>query len=170
MESNLLEAAPGRLKALLEREEQLYADLVSVCEKEQGAILRWCTGDLNACTREKEELTLEIGVVQKHREQVINELSEILGSGKSVSLPELADLLEDPFPGWLRAASSRFEAAAARLAELNEHNKRLLSDGLRVITSACELVRNASGFPSTYKPTGTICSSGESGRLLRGTA
>ncbi len=170
MEDRLLESLLDRFKELLDREEDLCTDLISLCEKEQRAILEWCASDLIVYTREKEELVLNLGNVQNQREQVLGQLREILGFGETVPVSEIAGALDDPFSRWLQAAASRFEAAGSRLAQLNERNKRLLADGLRVIRGACELVKNASGFNSIYKSSGTMCSHGGNGRFLRGKA
>jgi flagellar biosynthesis/type III secretory pathway chaperone len=170
MKNDTGEVALNRLVDLLEREERLCMGLISLCRREKTAIVHWRTEELKVCASEKESLMLELDDLQEHRGRTLNELRVALSLDGRATLPELSGMVEEPFSSRLHAGAFRLAAAAKHLAELNEKNEGLLADGIRLIRGAYELLKKASGFPTTYQPTGRICSHGESGRLLRGTA
>jgi len=158
-----------KLIKLLEGEIGLYGSLLLVLQKEKRAIVDSSLEGLNRATKEKENLVLEIRILEEERSRIHQQLAERLQEAPhEITLTRLAGLADDPEASQLSTCQSSLSALMQSIQEINNANKTLVSHSLRLIRGSLNLLSHSRGSGQTYFRDGQMRESARGGQVLSG--
>ena len=133
------------LVSTLEREDQLYTDLIPIQEKKTRAIV---ANDLDAIGKladEEQQLVDEVGILETKRTRITNDIATVLGKPQgTMKLEQIVQTLKNqPLEQKkLRDLHDRLRRTVARLQELNAQNKELLDQVLEMVEFNMNVIRS----------------------------
>ena len=138
------------LITLLSQESSEYKKLLDLLAAEESAVLQGKTETVQAITKQKETLALELRVLEEARATLMGRLAALFD--EPVELLTLARLAEEApveHAPALKALQSELSELMGRLSEANRRNGFLLERALALLTT---LVTQ----PPTYEPSGRL--------------
>ncbi len=147
----------------------VYQGLLPVIQNEKAAAIASRFEELIAFTAEKEELLARLKPVEKRREQLLDQIGQLLPSlQKPLTLTQLAAHARQPYDQRLRDV----QKALTRVVESVQHAN---TESCMIFTHCQKWARNTMGFfehwmkaADLYGATGNLCNRRGSGRLVSG--
>ena len=124
------------LVSTLEREDQLYTDLIPIQEKKTRAIVANDLDTIGKLADEEQKLVDEVGILEAKRTRITNDIATVLGKPQgTMKLEQIVQTLKNqPLEQKkLRDLHDRLRRTVARLQELNVQNKELLDQVLEMV-------------------------------------
>lgn len=151
--SALLEPRVDQLLHLLSQEEQLYAELLSIGQQEQSAILGNDPAALHTLVSQKERVIDQIARVETERQAWIAAWAAAAGAEATPTLAELAHRVPPHEMGRVNAVRDALLRRIRDVAEMNYRNGQLLNGALRIVNRSIEVYSRVGG-DGGYAPSG----------------
>lgn len=129
----------------LDREDQLYADLIPIQEEKIRAIVANDLDALRRLSNDEQQLVDEVGSLEKKRVRVINDVATVLGKvSGTMNLEQIIQTLkgQPKEQKQLQELHDRLRRTVARLQELNIQNKKLLNEALKMVEYNMNVIRS----------------------------
>lgn len=133
------------LVSTLEREDQLYTDLIPIQEKKTRAIVANDLDTIGKLADEEQKLVDEVGILEAKRTRITNDIATVLGKPQgTMKLEQIVQTLKNqPLEQKkLRDLHDRLRRTVARLQELNVQNKELLDQVLEMVEFNMNVIRS----------------------------
>ena len=121
---------------VLDREKEIYENLIPVSEKKTGILVRGDLKELESVTQEEQQLIEKAAALGKKREEVIANIGLVLNKKpESLDLASLTRLLEKQPDEQKKLAQihDSLKNVMRRLVAINEKNKNLIENSLEMI-------------------------------------
>ena len=120
----------------LEKENEIYTNLLPIQEKKKKTIIVNDLKTLQEITKEEQEVIQQIGTLERKRQEVITNIGMVLNRDpNTLDLPALIKLLEKQ-PEEKKRLSVVYDSlkkTVHRLVDLNKLNKALIEESLEMI-------------------------------------
>lgn len=151
----------------LSRETELYQSVLAVIDKEKAAAVQSELIALNEAAGEKEKIMAELGENDEKRRRLVTQLAEDLKCPlQELTLRKLSQMVDEPFAGRLRRASTNLSSVVARVREANQLAKQLFEHSQSLLGSAFNLLNELLSQNTVYHRTGNIRSSCSTGKCV----
>ena len=155
------------LLASLDREAEIYQDLLLLLQREKQVLAGPTLQDLDECNREKETLICKAGTLGETRRLLLEKLAEELKIPfEELTLRRLGGMIKEPFSHEVKSRRSTLLSLFHSIRETNEFNESLINHSLNCVTGSLSLLSNLVSSGSTYLDTGHIRA--RNNELLRG--
>ncbi len=148
-----------RLIDTLNKETELYKELLSLLQEERRLLSRRRGEELQRIASKIESLVFKIKGVEDARRGCVEAIGENLGIGEDggdgIRLSRIIDSIEQPYRSILKQIQSNLLSITGSIKELNMENGIVIKRGMDYIQSAFLFLREMSTF-ETYKPTGRM--------------
>jgi len=126
---------------VLNYENKLYRQLLSMAESKTGIIINGELESLQNLIGKEQKLTDELGKLNDVREQIIEQIAAGLGKNpRELKLSELEGLLQGEQAGKLSAVRERLKDVIGRLAAKNDLNQNLIQNALDYVNFTLNLI------------------------------
>ena len=146
--------ASSNLAEVLDREADLYEDLLGLLHEEEAALIAGNTRVVGECLARTETLVLKLRLLETSRETLVSQLTARRDA-------RLRDLPE-PVPSALARARGRLEATLPTVDVMNRRVSALLRRALTLFDVTLEFIREAAGLNRHYTADGEITRSAPS--------
>lgn len=133
------------LVSTLDREDQLYTDLIPIQEKKLRAIVANDLDTIGKLADEEQTLVDEVGILEAKRMRITNDIATVLGKPQgTMKLEQIVQTLKNQPDEQkkLRELHDRLRRTIARLQELNVQNKELLDQVLEMVEFNMNVIRS----------------------------
>jgi flagellar biosynthesis/type III secretory pathway chaperone len=156
-----------QLLGLLRRETELYQSLLAVIDREKAAAVRAELTALNEAALEKEKIMAALRESDAERHRLVTRLAEDLKYPlQELTLKKLSQLVDEPFAGRLRRASTNLSSVVARVREANQLAKQLFEHSQSLLRSAFNVLNELLSPNTVYYSSGNIRSSNSTGKCV----
>jgi len=158
-----------QLLGILGRETELYRALSTVMKNERHAAIQSDLTPLIEAQREKENILINLDLLEEQRQKQVKRLANILGYlPKDMNLTMISQLVGEPFAGRLKQAGSDLSAFFDSLQIANQSNKQLFEHSRELLAGSLRLLGELKTPPSIYYRTGNIQNKPASGKCVCG--
>ena len=129
----------------LNREEQLYADLIPIQEDKLRAIVANDLAAIGRLSDEEQKLVDEVGVLETKRIRIANDIATVLGKPPgAMKLENMIDALKNQpkEQNILQELHDRLRRTISRLQDLNIRNKELLNQAMEMVEFNMNVIRS----------------------------
>ena len=129
----------------LNREEQLYADLIPIQEDKLRAIVANDLAAIGRLSDEEQKLVDEVGVLETKRILIANDIATVLGKPPgAMKLENMIDALKNQPKEQkiLQELHDRLRRTISRLQDLNIRNKELLNQAMEMVEFNMNVIRS----------------------------
>lgn len=145
-----------RLVTILADLLKLYQKLLELSEKKQKTLVAVQAAELDAITRQEEQIVIEIGKMEALRKSIIREID--VAENQGIQNMTLSQICELPIPdteigNLLKDINKEFNEVTKKLQAANERNTRLIEQALSFINFNVNLLTQTTVGP-TYAPQG----------------
>lgn len=129
----------------LNREEQLYADLIPIQEDKLRAIVANDLAAIGRLSDEEQKLVDEVGVLETKRIRIANDIATVLGKPPgAMKLEKMIDALKNQPKEQkiLQELHDRLRRTISRLQDLNIRNKELLNQAMEMVEFNMNVIRS----------------------------
>ena len=129
----------------LNREEQLYADLIPIQEDKLRAIVANDRAAIGRLSDEEQKLVDEVGVLETKRIRIANDIATVLGKPPgAMKLENMIDALKNQPKEQkiLQELHDRLRRTISRLQDLNIRNKELLNQAMEMVEFNMNVIRS----------------------------
>ena len=129
----------------LNREEQLYADLIPIQEDKLRAIVANDLAAIGRLSDEEQKLVDEVGVLETKRIRIANDIATVLGKPPgAMKLENMIDALKNQPKEQkiLQELHDRLRRTISRLQDLNILNKELLNQAMEMVEFNMNVIRS----------------------------
>ncbi len=129
----------------LNREEQLYADLIPIQEDKLRAIVANDLAAIGRLSDEEQKLVDEVGVLETKRIRIANDIATVLGKPPgAMKLENMIDALKNQPKEQkiLQELHDRLRRTISRLQDLNIRNKELLNQAMEMVEFNMNVIRS----------------------------
>ncbi len=129
----------------LNREEQLYADLIPIQEDKLRAIVANDLAAIGRLSDEEQKLVDEVGVLETKRIRIANDIATVLGKPPgAMKLENMIDALKNQPKEQkiLQDLHDRLRRTISRLQDLNIRNKELLNQAMEMVEFNMNVIRS----------------------------
>ena len=129
----------------LNREEQLYADLIPIQEDKLRAIVANDLAAIGRLSDEEQKLVDEVGVLETKRIRIANDIATVLGKPPgAMKLENMIDALKNQPKEQkiLQELHDRLRMTISRLQDLNIRNKELLNQAMEMVEFNMNVIRS----------------------------
>ena len=129
----------------LNREEQLYADLIPIQEDKLRAIVANDLAAIGRLSDEEQKLVDEVGVLETKRIRIANDIATVLGKPPgAMKLENTIDALKNQPKEQkiLQELHDRLRRTISRLQDLNIRNKELLNQAMEMVEFNMNVIRS----------------------------
>ncbi len=145
-----------RLIDTLNKETELYKELLSLLQEERSLLGRRRGDELQRIASKIESLAFKIKGVEDVRRGCVEAIGENLGiGGDGIKLSRIIESVGEPYRSILKHIQSNLLSITGSIKELNVENGIVIRRGMDYIQSAFLFLKEISTF-ETYKPTGRI--------------
>lgn len=156
-----------QLLGLLSQETGLYHSVLAVLDKEKEAAVRSELNALNEAGIEKEKILTTLRETDLQRRRLVSCLAENLGYQlQDLTLKKLSQLVDEPFAGQLRQASTDLLEVLTRVQEANLRSQHLFAHSLALLRGAFIFLNELDSSNPVYYRTGNIHSSNSTGKCV----
>lgn len=127
-----MESLLAELKSVLEKEEYVLEQLLSIAREHNRALRQLDSGVLYSITRKEEELAAALGREECRREKICGELARELNLSGAAVLSEFISRAPFPYNKDLSRLLEDMRSIAGDLAAVNEINALLTRQAMRV--------------------------------------
>lgn len=136
----------------LEQEEKYYVQLLEVVKRKTPVIVKGDLEGITAITREEQPLVDKIGNLDKHRLEVLTDISIVLNKKEEdLTIPNIISLLQKQ-PAQQKQLSEvydRLRVVISEMKRINEQNKNLIELSLDMVQFDLDLIRASKKAPET---------------------
>ena len=158
-----------KLIGLLESQTGLYSSLLTVLQAEKAAALNSDLEPLNRAVKEKENVLLEIRILEEQRLNMLNQVAGFIGKPtRQLTLKRLAQQLPDPYAEQVRTCRSNLISLTQSIQELNNSNRKLFRRSLELVKGSINLLGSLRSPAPVYCQAGKLGTATSSGRVLSG--
>jgi flagellar biosynthesis/type III secretory pathway chaperone len=158
-----------KLIELLESQKHLYAGLLKVLQEEKAAAVNSHLEALNRAVKEKENVLLEIRILEEQRIKMLNQVAAALGLPVGgLTLKRLAQKAPHPYAGRVTACRSSLLSLTQSIQEINNSNRRIFKRSLQLVRGSINLLGNLRAPAPVYGQTGKLGNAAAGGRVLSG--
>jgi len=159
---------------LLDEEAACYQEMQRVLTDEEASMSFTRKEPFEQVQNEKELLVAKLQRLEESRKMLIGQLSEAyLTNGKSITISQLANLVEPPTRQHLLDRAGRLRSIIGDVNEKNRHNQLMINQYLDLINGSLKLLTNLIEDSSIYQKPGTHQTSvgyhAGGGRIICGT-
>ncbi|MDY7031205.1 MAG: flagellar protein FlgN [Thermodesulfobacteriota bacterium] len=141
----------------LDKETDLYQDLLQLLQKEKRALVDLSLDDLNECNKEKETLILQARALEESRQYGLRKLAEFLDiPSDKLTLSYLSDRIDEPYSKEVKSRRSNLLSLFHSIKDINKTNESLMNHSLDCVTGSLSLLGNLVSTGSTYLHTGRL--------------
>ena len=129
----------------LNREEQLYADLIPIQEDKLRAIVANDLAAIGRLSDEEQKLVDEVGVLETKRIRIANDIATVIGKPPgAMKLENMIDALKNQPKEQkiLQELHDRLRRTISRLQDLNIRNKELLNQAMEMVEFNMNVIRS----------------------------
>ena len=129
----------------LNREEQLYADLIPIQEDKLRAIVANDLAAIGRLSDEEQKLVDEVGVLETKGIRIANDIATVLGKPPgAMKLENMIDALKNQPKEQkiLQELHDRLRRTISRLQDLNIRNKELLNQAMEMVEFNMNVIRS----------------------------
>ncbi|MCH5252753.1 MAG: flagellar protein FlgN [Lachnospiraceae bacterium] len=129
----------------LDKEEQLYGELIPVEEEKTRAIIANDLKSLEEITIREHELVDKTTALENKREQVATDIATVLGKDpKVITLEQIAQALKNQPKDQekLQEVHDRLRKTVTRLQQINNQNKELLEETMEMVEFNMNVIRS----------------------------
>lgn len=122
------------LTKVLERETQIYTELLTLVKETQQALIDNHMDGLNKCLDAKQELLAKAAKLEEMRQNHLDQLLEIFQLEREKgNLTNLIERVPQEFKGKLTACQQQLQQLVDDINEINRQNEVLIKDSLKFI-------------------------------------
>lgn len=136
----------------LEQEEVLYTRLLEISKRKTSVIVKGDLEGITAVTQEEQPLVDKIGNLDKHRLEVLTDISIVLNKKEEeLTIPNIIALLkkQPEQQKQLSKVYDRLKTVISDMRQTNEQNASLIQLSLDMIQFDLDLLRSAKKAPET---------------------
>jgi flagellar biosynthesis/type III secretory pathway chaperone len=142
---------------ILRRETELYQAMSSVMDKEKHATVQSDLVALNEAEIEKENILVALGLLEKHRLDLVVALADTLGqSSRELNLAGIIQVADEPFARRLKQARFELSTIVESVQVANQRNKQIFEHSRELIRGSYNLLSEMVAPNSIYYRTGTV--------------
>ncbi len=154
---------------LLEAETDIYHSLLAVLNRERDAVIDSRFDELNKVSKEKENLFLQIRILEEQRMQIIDKLAGMFEcSAQDLTLSRLSALVEERYAVQLDKYRLNMSALIQDIETLNRQNRDIVSHSLELVNGSISILENLMASNRVYYNTGQVQSRNYSGKVISG--
>lgn len=141
-------SASASLAEVLDREADLYEDLLRLLHEEEAALIAGNTRAVGDCLARTETLVLQLRLLENSRETLVTQITG-RRNARLGEVPETA-------AGSLGRARARLETTLPTVDVMNRRVTALLQRALRLFDTTLDLIRDAAGLNHQYTAAGAL--------------
>ena len=145
------------LKKILEKEVSIYREVLRLEEEKGESIINRDGKQLEAVTREQENLLKSIGSLEEERITVIKEYSRqnhLEDLGRPVTLKDVVTLMDEDSAHTLMGLGLQLKRKLQKLGRMHETNQVLIQDNLEFFNLLISGLKDAVAIDDGYGPGG----------------
>src|SRR6056297_2176031 len=145
------------LKKILEKEVSIYREVLRLEEEKGESIINRDGKQLEAATREQENLLKSIGTLEEERISVIEEYSRqnhLDDLGRPVTLKDVVSLMDEDSAHTLLGLGMELTRHMQKLGRRHETNQVLIQDNLEFFSLLISGLKDAVSMDDGYGPQG----------------
>lgn len=151
---------------VLDYENKLYGQLISIAESKTGVIVKGDTEQLQVLVGKEQKLIGELGKLKDVREQIIGQISKSIGiQSEEMTLTKLADMLPQDQSQRLIQIRDRLQETIGQLTAKNDLNQQLIQNALDYVDFSLNLLTQPAPQAPQYGRKGTETNTKGSGIL-----
>lgn len=132
-----MDAAPERIKDMLEQQVSGYRELLDLLQKERRRLIDLDWEAIKELSKQKDTVVLKLRLLEEERVRLTEGFCFDGHDGTSLSLRELEARTGDPA---FRTLRSRLLCLLQSISELNEFNRILIDRSLSVVNGSLEAI------------------------------
>ena len=157
----------NKFLCMLEDETDFYRSLLLVAQKENRAIVDLKLKKLNEVVKEKENLFMDIQILEKQRLCILEEIANTIGCQyQGLTLSKLSQLIEEPYSTKLNTCRSNLLVLTQTIQKVNNRNKNLIVHSLKLVRGSLALLDNLITPIPVYCRTGKTQINDQSGKVI----
>jgi len=154
---------------LLEAETDIYRSLLGVLNRERDAVVDSRFEELNEASKEKENLLLQIRILEEQRIQITEKLAGMFECPTwDLTLSRLSALVEKEYAVQLDKYRTNMSVLIRDIENLNNQNRELVSHSLDLVNGSISILERLMASERIYHNTGQLQSRNYSGRVFSG--
>ncbi|CUH94439.1 hypothetical protein P22_0505 [Propionispora sp. 2/2-37] len=124
----------ARLTALLAEILEVYRTILTLSQRKKDTLIAGQVKELEEITRQEETLILQVGRLEKERQQVMAEIRQVNGlQDEELTLVQVKDLVDASTAGRLETGSEELRSVLRDLKSMNELNTKLLQRAIAFV-------------------------------------
>jgi len=138
---------------ILEKEADLYEQLLRFCKEEKTVIIKGDLKALEKIVKKQEDIFFQLQVWEKARGLLMNSLKEILSLSKELTLSRLIKKVNRPFSSQLKKVQKKIISLIKDIKETNKTNISLITYSIRFVEDCFNFLAGVEEVP-VYTPEG----------------
>lgn len=159
----------NELLRVIGRESEIYRSMLAVIEKERKAAVQSDLTVLNIAAEEKEDILVNLGIVEEQRTRLVTEMAETLGyPPREITITMISQVVGEPFAGRLRRAGNDLSTVLNSVKDANHSNKQLFAHSIELLRGSFNLLSELTRSDTVYHRTGNIQRTYQTGNCVKG--
>lgn len=147
----------SELTAVISKEAQLYADMLTISDKKTEIIVAGRVSELEEMVKTEEMLVLNISKYEFAREDIVEKIAaQLKVSSDTLTVSELVAKLDAEQAKELDAIRKSILDIIDKLKDKNEVNSKLIKNSLEFINFSINILSNVENESNNYGSTGQV--------------
>ncbi|GAE87773.1 flagellar protein FlgN [Acetivibrio straminisolvens] len=145
------------LMDILLQESKIYEDILEISKNKTDVIVKGKVNELESITNLEQSLIFKIAKLEESRENLVSEISGILGINSSdITISELEKHVDQKQAERLKEYKEHMSSIIAEIKDINEINSRLIKNSIDFIDFSINILAGANSEGNNYSKAGQI--------------
>lgn len=157
----------GSLIAVLEKEIEIYRELLAAVSGERSILIRPSLASLQQSNARKETIVLKTRMIEEARAGIVKKIARRLNlDEEKINFSILAQFLEEGQRSILRKRRDTLSELAGQIGRINEENRNLIDASLQHVKKSVDFLAGLVSPGPVYQKTGQVPADRLNGRLI----
>jgi flagellar biosynthesis/type III secretory pathway chaperone len=157
----------GSLIAILEKEIEIYRELLAAVAEERNVLIRPSAASLQQSNVQKETLVLKTRMIEEARAGIVKKIAQRLNlDEEKINFTVLTRFLEEDQRKALQERREMLANLAGQVGRINEENRNLIDASLQHLKNSLDFLAGLMSQGSAYQRNGQVPANRLNGRLI----
>ncbi len=147
----MIDRQAEKIIEILQKEQTYYRDLLELSNKKKSIIIEGKIPDLEKIIKIEQNMIFDLGQLEKHREEELQKLCEIMKLNPKSTVTELSSLLPEQLAKQLKKLQQEMGSTIKALQNANDVNGQLIQQSLEYIEYTVNMVTSSGPANSLYE-------------------
>lgn len=146
----MIDRQAEKIIEILKKEQNYYRDLLELSNKKKSIIIEGKIPELEKIIKIEQNMIFDLGQLEKHREEELQKLCELMKLDPKSTVTELSPLLPEQLAKQLKRLQQEIGSTIKELQSVNDVNGQLIQQSLEYIEYTVNMVTSSGPANSLY--------------------